>query len=129
MVKALSKDLRDRLLNAVEGGMTCRAAATRFGVAPSTAIRWVSRLKETGHRTPKRQGGDLRSHRIEAHGDFILELVEERKDITLAEIAEKLESERAFTAAQSTIWRFFARRGITFKKRQRMLPSSSGQTS
>ncbi|TPW27207.1 hypothetical protein FJU08_20670 [Martelella alba] len=37
-VRALSKDLRDRLLNAVEDGMTCRAAATRFGVAPSTAI-------------------------------------------------------------------------------------------
>ncbi len=129
MVKALSKDLRDRLLDAVENGMSCRAAADRFGVAPSTAIRWVSRLKQTGARAPKQQGGDLRSHHIEAHGDFILGLVEERKDITLAEIAEKLESERSFTAAQSTIWRFFARRDITFKKRQRMLPSNSVQTS
>ncbi len=35
-------DLRHRLVVAVEDGMSRRSAAKRFGVSPSTAIRWVN---------------------------------------------------------------------------------------
>ena len=38
MGQPLSMDLRSRLLAAIDGGLSCRAAAVRFGVAPSTAI-------------------------------------------------------------------------------------------
>ena len=38
MTAPLSKDLRQRLIAAVEGGQSCRSAAKRFGVAASTAI-------------------------------------------------------------------------------------------
>lgn len=39
MAKPLSPDLRLRIIRAVEEeGMSCRGAAGRFGVAPSTAI-------------------------------------------------------------------------------------------
>ena len=34
--------------------------------------------------------------------------------------------ERSVPASISTIWRFFARHRMTFKKRRRMLPSKSG---
>jgi hypothetical protein len=51
-------DLRSRLLAAVDDGMSCRAAAARFGVAPSTAIRWQARRRQTGNVSPKPQGGD-----------------------------------------------------------------------
>jgi transposase len=40
MGQPLSMDLRTRLLAAIDAGMSCRGAAARFGVAPSTAIRW-----------------------------------------------------------------------------------------
>jgi transposase len=116
MTKALSNDLRDRLIDAVDGGISCRAAAVRFGVAPSTAIKWLDRWRRTGERSSMLQGGDKRSHRIEAHGDFILDLIEGRKDITLAEIVDRLEAEHDLKVAHSTVWRFFERRGITFKK-------------
>ncbi len=43
MAKPLSEDLRSRVVAAVDGGMSRRAAAERFGVAASTAIRWASR--------------------------------------------------------------------------------------
>ena len=43
MAKSLSIDLRERLVLAVDGGMTRRSAAKRFGVAASTAIKWVDR--------------------------------------------------------------------------------------
>ena len=41
MSKPLSIDLRERLVSAVEGGMSRRSAAKLFSVAPSTAIKWV----------------------------------------------------------------------------------------
>ena len=49
MGQPLSMDLRTRLLAAIDAGMSCRSAAVRFGVAPSTAIRWQAR-----RRTPRR---------------------------------------------------------------------------
>jgi len=40
MGRALSVDLRERVIAAVESGMSCRAAAARFGIGVSSAIRW-----------------------------------------------------------------------------------------
>jgi len=116
MTRPLSGDLRRRVIAAVEGGMTCRGAAERFGVAVSTAIKWVQRWRQTGSTEPRPQGGDKRSHRIEAHAPEILALVEERPDLTLAEIAAHLEHAHGLRVAQSTVWRFFRRHDITVKK-------------
>ena len=40
MARALSQDLRDRVVSSIEGGLSCRRAAARFGVGIATAIRW-----------------------------------------------------------------------------------------
>ena len=52
----------------------------------------------------------------DAHAAFILALVRERPDISLAEIAERLAEKQAVSACPATIWYFFDRRGISFKK-------------
>src|SRR3712207_8340568 len=44
----LSQDLRDRLTAAVAAGSSARAAAERFGVSESTAIRWAQRWRAEG---------------------------------------------------------------------------------
>ena len=116
MARALSNDLRERVIDAVDGGMSRRAAAARFGVAVSTAIRWVQRWRESGSRGPRPQGGDNRSHRIEAHRAEILALIEASPDITLAEIADHLRARHGLGVAQSTVWRLLDRHGMTFKK-------------
>ncbi len=107
MTRPLSNDLRQRVVSAVAGGMSRRAAAERFGVAASTAIKWVQQWRKTGSFRPRPQGGDNRSQRIEAHGVEILALVEERPDMTLAEIAGHLEQAHRLRVAPSTVWRFF----------------------
>ena len=116
MTRPLSNDLRCRVVTAVDGGMSRRGAAKRFGIAPSTAIKWVQAWQRTGSYRARAQGGDRRSYRIEARTEAVLALVEETPDMTLAEIAAHLENEHGVRVSQSTVWRFFHRRGITFKK-------------
>ena len=55
MTKPLSNDLRVRLIDAVTQGMSCRAAADRFGVAASTAVKLVRRWRDTGTSAPRPQ--------------------------------------------------------------------------
>lgn len=129
MTRPLSNDLRQRVIMAVAGGMSCRAAAERFGVAHSTAIKWVRRWRETGCIDPRPQGGDRRSERTEAYADVILALIAERADITLAEIVEHLESQHGERFALTPIWRLLDRHGQTYKKngaRQRARPAGRG---
>lgn len=128
MGQPLSMDLRTRLVAAIDAGMSCRGAAARFGVAPSTAIRWQAQRRATGSVAPKQQGGDMRSRRIEARRADILALWEARKDITLDELRGALAG-KGLVVAVSTLHRFFVRHRITRKKRpatrsSRIVPTS-----
>ena len=73
MPKALSVDLRERVLATVEAGASCRQAAGRFGVGVATAIRWQARFRAEGGVAAKPMGGDQRSGNIEAHAEVILQ--------------------------------------------------------
>ena len=116
MGKPLSTDLRSRLVTAVAGGLSRRAAAERFGVSAASAVRWVRAVSTTGTVEAKPQGGDTRSHRIEAFGSVILGAIEAQKDISLVELAGLLRDTRGASFAASTVWRFLDRHGMTFKK-------------
>jgi transposase len=131
MARYLSEDLRVRVIEAVRSGASRRQAAARFGVSVSSAIRWVAEWRTSGRTAPRAQGGDRRSDRIEAEAGFLLARVAETPDVTLAELRAALWRERGVLVAVSTLWRFFARRRITLKKRRRMAslcpPSVRGQ--
>lgn len=129
MTKPLSLDLRQRVIDAINDGMSCRGAAARFGIAPSAAVKWHRLWRETGSMAPRRQGGDKRSGRIEALGDAILAMVETTPDITLAEVAERLERAYGERFAPSTVHRFFRRHGWSFKKSPATPASRSARTS
>jgi len=116
MAKSLSEDLRLRLISAVAGGMSRRAAAERFGVSAASAVRWVRTWRETGRGAAKRQGGDRRSERIEVYRGIILGAIEEKVDLTLTEIVEMLQLEHGASFARSTVWRFLDRHAMTLKK-------------
>ena len=113
---ALSNDLRQRVVEAVNAGQSRRAAAERFGVSASSAVRWMQRVRDRGSFEPEPVGGDRRSGRIETHAEFILATVAEAPDITLAELQDKLIADQGERFGVTTIWRFFARRGVSYKK-------------
>ena len=129
MAKALSVDLRRRVVDAVDAGASCRSAATRFGISVSSAIRWVARDRERGDLKPDKRGGNNRSHRIDAHRDLILSWIEEAPDMTLDEVAERLDAETGYRPLPSIVCRFFQRHGVTLKKRRRTLANKIGRTS
>ena len=127
MAGAYSIDLRVRVIEAIESGLSTRQAAARFSIGIATAGAWHRLWRRTGNVTPGRLGNPGGS-KLDVHEDFIFGLIAAQKDIALHEIAEKLAKAYELRVPRSTIWYFLDRRGITFKKRQRMLPSRNAQT-
>ena len=128
MPRVLLQDLRERVVTAIDGGMSCRAAAARFGVSAASAIRWRQLVVRHGTPAARPQGGDRRMARTDAHATFILDAIEAMDDITLVEL-QALLAERGTPVGIGTLWRFFDRHRITRKKRQRMPPSKTAPTS
>ena len=128
MGRYLSQDLRERVVAAIEGGLSRRAAADRFGVSISSAVRWMARHLEEGDVRARPQGGDQRSGRIEAHAAFLLAAIGDVPDVTLEELRARLADERGERVAVSTLHRFFRRHGVSYKKRRRTPASRSAPT-
>lgn len=128
MSRALSVDLRERVVAAVAAGASCRAAAARFGVSAASAIRWAALARAAGSVAPGPLGGDRRSARIEAHAPLILRFVAQESDMTLKEIQAEL-AKAGVAAGIGTLWRFFARRRMTWKKSRPMPRNRIARTS
>jgi transposase len=128
MSKALSVDLRVRVLAAVSAGATHREAAERFGVSAASVSRWRKREREQGHPRPRALGGDRRSERIEAQGALVMAALGPARDATIEEVRARL-AEQGLAFGFGTIQRFFVRHAITRKKRPRTLPSRTAPMS
>lgn len=117
MGKALSGDLRLRVLKSLDAGLSARQAAARFGVGISSAIRWIARAK-IGELAPRQQG-HRRASSLDAHEGFIVGMIEVCPDITLNEMVERLESEQSVRISRSALSAWLGRHGWTFKKSPR----------
>ena len=128
MAAPYSQDLRERLTATVAAGSSARAAAERFGVSESTAIRWAQRWRAEGAARARPMGGDHRS-RLGEHRDAVLTLIAHRPALTLAEIRAELAARHGITVGQTTLWRFCERHRLTLKKKACTPPSRGGLTS
>lgn len=128
MSRALSLDLRERVLAAVAGGLSHRAAAQRFGVSAASVSRWRALARRQGDARPGPLGGNRRSKRIEAQRALILSTLEETPDITIEELRRVL-GEHGQRFGYGTIQRFFARHRITRKKRLATPANRTARTS
>jgi transposase len=115
MPAPISLDLRRRIVDAVAGGSSMRAAARRFAVAPSTAIKLMRRVRETGDALPARYGGHRRPV-LEPYQGELVALVTATPDSTLAELRAELGRRCGIEAALSTIHAMLGRLGLTHKK-------------
>ena len=76
--------------------------------------RWVQRFREDGVCEPMPRGGSTSP--LEKYSQQILVLIREQRDLTLNEIVSLLHRRR-IPGSRSALSRFFARHGITFKKK------------
>jgi len=116
MPAPLSRDLRERIVEACEGGSSMRGAAARFAVSPSSAIKLMARVRATGSVAPARYGG-YRRPLLAPHDDVLRALVTAQPDITLAEIQAALRRQRGLTVCLATIHVRLRRLGLRHKKR------------
>jgi transposase len=96
--------------------MSRRAAANRFGVAIRTAVRWVAEFRSSGSIAPRKMGNPT-PPKLSAHRDRLLALLRDRPDITIEGLRHEL-AEQGIVVGYGSIRRFFAREGITRKKRR-----------
>jgi transposase len=114
MPKPYSQDLRERVVHAVEEGASRREAADRFEVSASSAIRWMERLEQSGSVAAEPSGGSTSP--LEEQADFLLGLIKEQSDMTLDEAVAAMRAGN-IRGSRSAVWRFYARHGISFKKK------------
>ena len=115
MARPYSKDLRDRVAAFVVSGGTCRDAAARFGVGVATAVRWSQRVRSTGSTAAKPMGG-MRPKVLAGERKWLLARIAEKPDLTLRAIRAELAA-RAVVVSYDTVWRFYLREGMSFKKK------------
>lgn len=124
MPKAYSADLRERVLQAGEAGLSPALVAERFGVGLSTVYLWRHQARADGQRCAKPHGGG-RARGIDAAGEAVLRaLVAERNDRTLDEYREQLAARSGgVRVSRPTLCRALGRLGLRRKKR-RCAPAS-----
>jgi putative transposase len=116
-------DLRERVVRAVEiEGLSRRAAAARYGLGVSTAIKWLQRMRATGSARPGQMGGHKPRKIAGEHRVWLLARCRER-DFTLRGLVAEL-GERGLRVDYRSVWEFVHAEALTYKKR-RWLPTSA----
>ncbi len=125
MTKPYSLDLRERVVSAVETeGMTRHQAAVRFGVAISSAIKWVARYRKTGSAAPSKIGGYKPRTLRGEHADWLTARCKE--DFTISQLVEELKSVRGLKVDRRSVWEFLHAQGLSHKK-NRSRPRTGSQ--
>jgi transposase len=126
MAKPLSKDLRERIVEAVKRGESRRSAAERFRVSVSCVIKLVQRWHRTGSIDPGQMGG-WKDYALADHEAVVRALLAERPDLTLEELRDAL-VEKGIRVGRSSVDRFLKARALTLKKSRSTPPNRGGRT-
>ena len=115
MARPYSMDLRERVVAAVERDrMSCHEAAAHFGVAVSTAVKWMQRYRRTGSAAPGQMGGHKPKAIAGVHRDWLIERCRAR-DFTLRGLVAEL-AERGLKVDYRSVWNFVHAEKLSFKK-------------
>lgn len=107
-MKPYSKDLRIRVLAAVDGGTPREEVAKTFSVSVSSIKRWLKRRRQTGDVAPKPIPGRT-SIKGAALEEWLPEHLEGNPDLTLEEHCEAFEEETKTKVSDATMSRAIAR--------------------
>jgi transposase len=107
-MKPYSKDLRVRVLAAVDGGTPREEVAKTFSVSVPSIKRWLKRRRETGDVEPKPIPGrtPIKGAALE---EWLPGHLEEDPDLTLEEHCEAFEERTGTRVSDATVSRAIAR--------------------
>lgn len=109
-------ELRERVQGEVASGKSRRAAAERFKVSASFAVKLAARVARTGSAEPARQGRPIGGGKLAPHVALLAGWVEAEPDITMPELAAKLLAEKGVKAHPASLSRVLIQAGFSFKK-------------
>jgi putative ABC transport system permease protein len=110
-----SQDWPKRMIRAVAASTAARAAARMFQVPESTEGQSGIALRETPSASASK-----RNHRqppLEQHAAWLLGLITEETDLTLQDIQRLLLQEKGLSVSIGSVWRFYDRHGIRFRRK------------
>lgn len=114
MFKIYSNDLRERVVAYVQTGHSRRAAGQYFNVSASFVVKLMQRYDKTGSVDPAPRGQLADKSKLSPYHDFLAGCVETAPDITLRELAERLQAEHGVTAALESMSRILKYLGFTY---------------
>src|SRR5918911_269674 len=103
-MNAYSKDLRLRVLAAVDRGLPRKEVAGLFGVSLSTIKRWLKRRHQTGNVNTYKIPGRP-SVKGKALREWLSKQLEANPDLTLSEHCEAFEDESTMKVSEATMSR------------------------
>jgi transposase len=121
-MKAYSKDLRQKIVDAIQRGMPKAEAARTFGVGISTVKRYATKAQrgeplEPGKAPGKRPKVDEQLRKL------LEEDLKERPFVTLRQRCDYVEAISGISVSRSTMCRAIARIGSTRKKGDEQQPN------
>lgn len=125
-MNAYSKDLRLRVLAAVDRGIPHAEIVRLFGVSLATVGRWLRRRRETGDVAPMPSPGRTPSIcRTAEERRALWRQLEENREATLERHCEMWERARGAAVSVSTMSRAVRGLGWTYKRRRWEPPSAT----
>ena len=115
MPRAISNDLRKRVIDLVKSGCSAREAARRFNVSASFATKLVKHFKETGSYFSGKLGG-YKPCVLSPFEKNIINLVETHPDWTLAMYVQSIKETHNIEMHPTTFHRFLNRLNYSYKK-------------
>jgi len=128
MPNPLSADIRTRFRTLYEAGMSGRAAARQLLISASSASRLARRLKRGDSLDPMPNPRATGHGKLSAHTGFLIELVTQDPDITLAELQAALQDAQGVRVSVSGIDQALRRLDYSYKKRASSQMSAINRT-
>ena len=120
-MKAYSLDFRQKIIHTYENEPISQAQlAKRFNVAKSFVQKLLKQWRETGDLHPKPQGGHKKLKVSPPQLIIIGDWIQEKNDLTLQDIQQRLESQENTKVSISTVWRLLNHLNLTYKKKHYM---------
>ena len=127
MPRAYSTDLRERALDAYEGGEGSQSeVARRYRIGERTLSAWLRTARKEGRRSPRPPRGGRPP--VGGEREALAGLVAERNDATLAEYADRLAERTGVRRSPSALCRALKALGLVRKKRRPRPPSRIART-